>query len=124
VLIGLYKDRGSGDYCLLTESRDAPELQLKIEFDAAHTYAWQLVGNLNEIARTEAEEDILAVLEDLEEADAGAIATELGKSRKNVRKVCRRLDSRGILDSRIAKTKSGSAKISYSLSYKDEVQGV
>jgi len=115
VLVGLYKDRSSGDYCLLSESRDAPELQLKVEFDAAQTYSWQLVGNLNEIAKTEAEDDILAALEDLEEADVGSIAKELGKSHTPVWKTCKALHARGLLLSRPARTTSGSTKLLYRL---------
>lgn len=116
VLMGLYKDRGSGDYCLLSESRDAPELQLKIEFDAAQTYSWHLVGNLNEIARSEAEDDILSALEGLEEADVGSIAKELGKTYKPVWKTCKALKARGLLKTRTASTRSGSTKLLYRLS--------
>jgi hypothetical protein len=116
VLVGLYKDRGSGDYCLLSESRDAPELQLKIEFDAAQTYSWHLVGNLNEIARSEAEDDILSALEGLEEADAGSIAKELGKTYKAVWKTCKVLKARGSLQTRMVKTTSGSTKLLYRVS--------
>lgn len=116
VLVGLYKDRGSGDYCLLSESRDAPELQLKIEFDAAQTYSWHLVGNLNEIAKSEAEGDILTALESLEEADVGSIAKEVGKTYTPVRKTCNILKARGLLKTRTASTRSGSTKLLYRLS--------
>lgn len=117
VLVGLYKDRSSGDYCLLSESRDAPELELRVEFEAAQTFSWQLVGNLNDMAKTEAEEEVIEALEDLVEADAGTIGKELDKSRQNVRKVCKRLKNRGILNSQRVQTASGSTKILYSLSY-------
>lgn len=120
VLVGLYKDHGTGDYCLLSESRDAPELQLKIEFDAARTYSWQLVGNLNEIARSEAEGDVIGALEGLGEADVGSIAKELGKTYQPVWKTCKALKARGVLERRTVRTKAGSTKLLYRLSYSDQ----
>jgi len=114
VAMGLYRDRASGDYCLLTASRDAPELELKVEFDGHETFAWQSVGSLTELARSGAEEDVLTALQELEEADINSVAKELGKTYKPVWKTVKALKARGLLLSRTIKTK-GRSKLVYRL---------
>ena len=76
----------------------------------------RVINNLNEIARSEAEDDVITALEDLEEADVGSIAKELGKTYTPVWKTCKGLKARGILETRLVNTTSGSKKLLYRLS--------
>jgi len=116
VLIGLYRDRNSGDHCLLSESRDAPELELRVEFEKAQTFSWQLVGNLRELAKSEAEEDALAALQNLGgEADVASIAKQVGKTYSPVYRTVKRMAAAGLLLHRSTRTKAGSLKALYRL---------
>lgn len=99
--LGLYKnDTG---FTLKAEGRDIPEIELRIEFDAATTWAWHLVGDARQIAKQEADSEILDILDEMGEADAGTIARELGKSRIAVRSSLKSLANRGIVNERIDK---------------------
>ena len=94
--IGLYPLKEGG--CkLLTASRDAPELELKIELDAIDTLSWQIVGDLRELAREEAEDEIIAFLEGEGEATIREIAEGLGKTRTPVYYAVKRLVGKGTL---------------------------
>ncbi len=97
VNIGLYKVEDSTARILKAEGRDLEETELRIIFDAAETWSWQLVGDARQIARNEADQDVLGALAVLGEADAGAVARETGKARPSVIPVLKRLAAEGKL---------------------------
>lgn len=91
--LGLYKtDTG---HILKGEGRDIEPFELRVEFDAARSWAWQLLGDHNQLAKEEAEDEVLETLAALEEADAGRIAKEIGKSRIAAQGTLRRLANTG-----------------------------
>jgi len=94
VIWGLYRERGQGRAILTVAGRNVRDQSLALDFDDAGTKCWQLVGDAHEVALTEAEEEILAVLEG-GEADANAIAGELGKARQVVHRVLERMAKNG-----------------------------
>jgi len=95
--IGLYPLKEGG--CkLLTASRDAPELELKVELDTANTLSWQVVGDLRELARQEAEKEIITFLEEEAYATIGAIAQGIDKSYTPVYNAVKRLAAKGMLE--------------------------
>ena len=110
--IGLYKDESG--FKLAGEGRDIEEFELKIEFDAVDTWKWQLVGDARQIAREQAENEIIEALEGLVKADAGAIAKEVGKARQTVNTTLKRMRKDGKLHFESVET-SGGNKFTYSL---------
>jgi len=94
---GLYRDRGQAQAKLSATGRNILDAELALEFDAESTHCWQMIGNADEVAQSEAESEILEVLAALQEAKAGAIAQELGKSKQAVWKVCEKMAERGLL---------------------------
>lgn len=98
VSIGLYKTESG--HVLKAEGRDLEDSELRIQFDAAYTWCWQLVGDARQIAREEAEDEVLQALEALGEADANSIAKELDKHRSNVLRALKRLVLEGQVSAR------------------------
>jgi hypothetical protein len=86
--MGLYKE--DDRYLLVTEGRDIEGEQLAIAFDR-QTWAWQLIGDARLLAKAGVESDIARVLKEFKEADANAIARELGKTRQAVQDVLKRM---------------------------------
>lgn len=98
VNLGLYKTEDG--YTLKAEGRDIEPLELRIALDVP-TLTWALVGDARQLAKADAEGELLEALEELGEADAGALARELDKSRVAVRRILKRLESDGKVKSRI-----------------------
>jgi hypothetical protein len=109
VNMGLYESGGAST--LKAEGRDIEALELRITLDIP-TLSWGLVGDARQLAREDADEEILAALEALGEADAGTIARECARSRPTVLKALKRLEQDGVLRTRIFKEK-GRTKILY-----------
>ncbi len=112
VILGLYKteDRSS----LKAEGRDMEPLELRIAFDTAHTWSWQLVGDARQIARQDAESEILDALAVLGAGDAGQVARETGKTRQAVQSTLMRLRTEGKVEHRTEK-QGRTSKVMYSL---------
>lgn len=91
--IGLYK--ADATRLLKAEGRDIEPLELRIEFDAAFTWAWQLVGDARQLARDEAEAAVIDALRVLGRSDAGPIAREVDKTRQTVTETLKRLRQAG-----------------------------
>lgn len=98
VNLGLYKTEDI--HLLKAEGRDIEETELRIEFDAAETWAWQLLGDARQLARQEADRAIFDALEVLGEADAGMIAKETGKDRSTINTNLKRLRTSGMVNYR------------------------
>lgn len=117
-LIGVYREKGTKEFSLLTRSRDAPELDLKIEFSET-TFSWHALGRLQELAKSRAEKDVLSVLSEFTEADVKSIARELGKAAQGVRLTVKRMERRGVLVAR-KETTRGRAKMVYRIDGEEE----
>ena len=111
VNLGLY--RTDSGYVLKGEGKDIEDLELRVLFDAADTWTWHLQGDARQLAKAEADNDVLEVLHVLQEADAGAIAREMGKSRPTVIPVLNRLVSIGSVLRREAKTDKKRSTVLY-----------
>ena len=96
VNLGLYKTENG--HLLKGEGRDIEEFELRISFDAAYTWCWQLVGDARQSAKEENEAEVLAALETLGEADAATVGKETGKSRVAAYQALRRLAQAGMCD--------------------------
>jgi len=109
VNLGIYRNE---DGCLLRgEGRDIDSFDLRVALDVP-TLTWGLVGDARKIAKTEAEDDILAILHKLGEGDAGAVARETGKTRPWTARLLKRLEREGKVTSRAENTGKG-AKLLY-----------
>jgi len=113
----VFRERGEREATLALVSRDLEEIELRVRFDSIMTYAWQLVGDERELAKTEAEQGVLGVLEILGEATAGDVAKEVGKTRVAVRATLNELVGRGVVGYRTtsATSKGGGRKVLYYL---------
>lgn len=96
-ILGLYRERGEREATLQMVSRDLDEGELRLEFDSVSTCSWQYLGDEGAIVKSDAEEEALEAVQMLEEATAGAVAKELGKSRQAVRKTLNDLCASGAL---------------------------
>jgi len=108
----LYKVRGEPSATLRAVGRDIEESELALTFRS--DVGWTLKGDARDVAQSEAEESVLAAVETLGEADAGAIARDLGKTRPAVIPILQRLEARGLIASTTTKSQTGSVKIVYS----------
>lgn len=109
--LGFYKSEAG--YTLLSEGRDIEGAELRLEFDMV-AWAWRLVGDARQLARSEADGDARAALRTLTEADASTVGREMGKSRIAAQTALRRLVADGQATKRTAKDKKGS-RVMYSL---------
>lgn len=108
----LYKVRGEPSATLRAIGRDIEERELALTFRADS--GWTLKGDARDVAQSEAEEEVLAALETLSEADAGALAHDMGKARSTVIPALKRLEARGLIRSKTTEAKRGGAlKILY-----------
>jgi hypothetical protein len=83
--IGIYRDSAHNTYELKAESRDFPEVDMRLSFDRELTWCWQLEGNEQDLRRSEAERNIKDAIDELGgTADARAIADHLGITRAAV----------------------------------------
>jgi RecA-family ATPase len=76
VNIAIFKDHDR--VTLKAEGRDIEEKDLRIEFE---DFRWKLRGDAYELAKTEANEEVLEALSRLGESDAGTVAREIGWNR-------------------------------------------
>jgi len=97
VNIGIYRE--DGQHTLKAEGRDIEAQELRVEFDAGRTFAWHLVGDARELARGEAETEILETMNALGgKGDVEAITKALGKDRTTVQRHLKRMFEDGRLD--------------------------
>jgi hypothetical protein len=111
VNIGIYKNEDA-TFELIGEGRDIAEFDLRVSFDKAVTWAWQLEGEAQDLRRQEAEAKILEALDLLGETDASAIAKQTETSRVAVNGHLKRM--RSYEDASITYKTKGN-KILYSL---------
>ena len=111
VNLGLY--RSEETYTLRGEGRDVDDIEMRIALDIP-TLTWNIVGDARHIAREEVNDEVVDAIAALEEADAGTVAREIGKSRPRVQTVLKRLVKEGKLTSKAQKV-GRTNKIVYSL---------
>lgn len=89
---GLYRKRGERGATLRVTGRDVEDLELALEFDVG-TFCWQCMGDTREVARTQAQNEVLAVLAQFGEegADAQTVAEATERSRQAARDILERL---------------------------------
>jgi putative DNA primase/helicase len=91
VNIGLYKNE-DGTFELIGEGRDIEEFDFRVKLDKDNDWKWTCEGDARDIRRSEGEKkiwDAIFVLSD--EADAIAIAKEIGTTRENVQQQLKRM---------------------------------
>ncbi len=79
---GLYKERGREGAMLEVPGRDIEPRELAIEFDGS-SRGWQRMEGGEQDVRTEAEQEVYELLQEMGEADAGTLANGLSKDRSN-----------------------------------------
>ncbi len=95
--MGLYRNE---DGCTLKgEGRDIDAFALRVALDTP-SLCWGLVGDARKIAKAETEDDVLGTLRKLGEADAGALARELGRDRSRVSRLLKAYEKDGKVSSR------------------------
>jgi len=110
--LGLYKN-ADGTFDLKAEGRDIGEVDLRISFDTEVTWCWQCKGDARDVRRAEAEDRILEAIALLGgEADATAIANEIGIARPTVSTHLKRMREQRTVDFRTVRTGKAS-KIIY-----------
>ena len=93
VNIGLYKNE-DGTFELIGEGRDIEEFDIRVKLDKEVTWCWHTQGDAKDARRVEAETRILEAIAILGgEADATAIAGEVGVSREAVQNQLKRMRS-------------------------------
>jgi hypothetical protein len=110
---GLYRKRGEHAATLRVVGRDVDEKELAVEFEA-QTSCWQLLGDARKVAADAAQAEVLDALETLGEADAGAVAREVGVVRSTARKHLERLCGSGQVDSKLMNV-NGTRKVVFFL---------
>lgn len=109
-VIGLYRELGERTGQFMAQGRDYEEdVNEVLEFSEGK---WQVATE--QIKMTGAEQDILAVLDDLGEADAQTLAGALGMTRQAVTGHLRKMIERGIVEERREKLKRGGFRVYYS----------
>jgi hypothetical protein len=99
-ILGLYQEENG--HVLRVTGRDLEAQELRVAFDVGRTFAWQLVGDARDLARTEAEAECVAALDALGgSADAAGIAHAVGKDRATVQKHVKRMFEEGRLGRRV-----------------------
>ncbi len=101
--LGLYKNP-DGSIELKAEGRDIGEVDLRVSFDVNNSWKWLPLGDAQDLRRTESEKRIYDAIESLGgEADAGAIASDLGITREGCQKNLKRMRDEGKLTTRFSK---------------------
>jgi len=94
-ILGLVRERGKRGAILRVTGRDVEEHDLAIEWDV-NTCCWQLLGDAQEVARTEGCREVLGALEALGgEATTKEIAEHLGKNKGSISRVLADLINEG-----------------------------
>lgn len=91
---GLYRKRGEAGATLRVVGRDLDERDIALEFHAP-TGCWKMLGDARDVAAKSARDEVLSMLLTLREADAGAVARELGLARSTAHKHLERLCQSG-----------------------------
>ena len=113
-VLSVFRKYGEREAKLAVVSRDLEEIELRIEFDAETTFCWSLLGDEKKLARSEAQQETLDLLAQLGEADAGTVASELGKSKEAARKVLNELCGLGLVTCRSERgSRGGRPKLLY-----------
>lgn len=85
VNVGLYKNNDDGTFELIGEGRDIEEFDIRVSLDKDITWCWRCLGDAKNAIRAETEQKIHSAIATLGgEADAAAIAVEIGTSREAV----------------------------------------
>jgi RecA-family ATPase/biotin operon repressor len=92
ITLGLYRTEDGA--LLKAEGRDIEEMEMRVQFDAAQTWSWQVLGDARQMARQEAEQAIREALQNGPLTTKG-LADELGKSRQAVQQTLKRLAAEG-----------------------------
>jgi len=111
---GLYRKRGERGATLQVTGRDVDDAELAVEFDPV-TFCWQLLGDAREIARTDAQEEVLDVLQQFGEdgADASSVGAATDRSRVAARKILERLIDDGKVFRKETSVKGGGRRVLY-----------
>jgi predicted ArsR family transcriptional regulator len=89
--------------------RDIDERELAVQFDEG-AGCWRYLGEADTPERTEAEQEVYELLEEMGEADAGALACELGKHRSSIFRALKRLQAKGHVQAREVPASLGKGK--------------
>ena len=81
-VLALYTEQGKKGAMLKGRGRDLDDIDLALEFDQ-QTCCWQCLGETSEVKMAESENDILAVLSNVDKAQVQTIARILGKDYGN-----------------------------------------
>ncbi len=94
-VIGLVRERGKRGATLRVTGRDVEERDLAIEWDPT-TCSWHLLGDAQEVARSQGKQEVLEALEQLGgEATVKEISEHLGKNKGQVSKILASLACEG-----------------------------
>lgn len=97
-ILGLFRDRGKVGATLKITGRDVEDLELVVQWDR-ETCSWQLLGDAKITPRTEAEREVLDVIDELGgKATTSQIAEETGRDAGNVSKTIGKMVDRGLLE--------------------------
>jgi hypothetical protein len=113
-LLGLYRKRGERGATLRVTGRDVDDAELALEFDPT-TFCWQCLGDAREVARTEAQGEVLEALRQFGEegADAAAVGLATGRTRVAARDILERLAAEGKVFRREVPLQGGGRKVIY-----------